>query len=230
MTLNTMLLMLLMRTRAGHSAEPHNDMAATGTDALRRDNLALRQRIAELEQNLDRCLRGQELDGASPVRVDELGQHDQVHQEQQHLRERDLPPGTYKASCSECRLASQLVTCRCPQKASVASSTIATMSSNNLTGGWVIPFADEGRLAGQPQDYPGNADRGGIEPDTCESDLWEASTGPALPSELSGTRAICRIQGMEARDRRSAIRRQAARGGARQRVAWLRANNPAARS
>ena len=48
MTLNTMLLMLLMRTRAGHSAEPHNDMAATGTDALRRDNLALRQRIAEL--------------------------------------------------------------------------------------------------------------------------------------------------------------------------------------
>ena len=148
-----MLLMLLMRTRAGHSAEPHNDMAATSTDALRRDNLALRQRIAELEQNLDRCLRGQELDGASPVRVDELGQHDQVHQEQQHLRERDLPPGTYKASCSECRLASQLVTCRCPQKASVASSTIATMSSNNLTGGWVIPFADGGRLAGQPQDY-----------------------------------------------------------------------------
>eukprot|EP01043_Picozoa_sp_COSAG02_P022596 COSAG02_NODE_1179_length_14040_cov_8.036439_5_plen_782_part_00 len=142
-------LLLMLHTRgACRSTEPQNaseDAVTPSEDALQvlqRDNDALRQRIAELQQRLDRCVHGHSELATGPAHVEHLSEHLQ-----------ELPLGTYRSSCSECRMASQLVTCRCPQKASITSSTIATMPSNNLTGGWVIPFADGGRLAGKTQDY-----------------------------------------------------------------------------
>eukprot|EP01043_Picozoa_sp_COSAG02_P059692 COSAG02_NODE_7654_length_2911_cov_1.512447_1_plen_485_part_10 len=148
-------VLLMLIVASCHSAGPRNmseDTMPPGQDALQRENEALRQRIAELEHSLDHCLHGHPELATTPAPVGApLGQQLQGQPDLSELQ--DLPLGTYKASCSECRIASRLVTCRCPQKASVTSSAIATMSSNNLTGGWVIPFADGGRLAGEPQDY-----------------------------------------------------------------------------
>jgi acetyl esterase/lipase len=155
--LSMLLALAALATTASGGGSGGASLDSSSAAALVRENAALRQQVSELQRQLDGCH-----DEAAPSDDEGTpssrggGLHsplDQPAAAPATAAPPPLPRGSYRSSCYECRAASQLVTCRCPQRGSVTAAMLSRMPPANLSGGWAIPFAAGGRSAGQPAGY-----------------------------------------------------------------------------
>ena len=114
---------------------------AVPSAAARAENAALRRLVTQLRAELA-AARGaaagsSQLAGgrqaAAAERVPERGPEPEPGPK--------LPSGSYLRSCAQCRLSSQLLTCRCAERSSVTAPMLARQPPTNLSGSWIAAGA-----------------------------------------------------------------------------------------
>ena len=120
---------------------------AVPSAAARAENAALRRLVTQLRAELA-AARGaaagsSQLAGgrqAAAERVPERGPEPEPGPK--------LPSGSYLRSCAQCRLSSQLLTCRCAERSSVTAPMLARQPPTNLSGSWIAAGAQDDQKPG----------------------------------------------------------------------------------